>query len=180
MDFWKEAMRGTRGSSHDQHWHPPSTGSRPRWHWRTGLCSSLWARDTRWGGMKHSWRGKATADMPRLILDLTHTSRDRCRVWEVLGWATGSSQDQTHNFGGPWRRFPGDPISQGTPLGPAPGRGGFHCPTASLPSHPSLSSPHLQALKPPSRVPSGPPQTPPPGRRSAQPGFILLSVQGCD
>lgn len=45
---------------------------------------------------------------------------------------------------------------------------------------PSLASPHLQALKPPSWVPSGPPQTPPPGRRSAQPGFVLLSVQGCD
>lgn len=84
----RQARRGTWGSSHDlapsQPWQ--------RVQRRTGLYSSAWARDTRWRGRKHSWRGKAAADMPRLLLDLTHASRALCGVWEVFGWATGSSQ----------------------------------------------------------------------------------------
>lgn len=82
--------------------------------------------------------------MPRLLLDLTHASRGLCRVWEVFGWATGSSQDQSHIFGGLRRRSPRDLILRGHPYTQHQEEGALHCPTVSLPSHPSLTSPHLQ------------------------------------
>lgn len=63
---------------------------------------------------------------------------------------------QNHILGGPQRRSPRDPISQGTPLSPPPGRGGSSLPHSwsSLPPQPYIS--HLQALQPPSWVPSSP------------------------
>lgn len=140
-------------------WHPPSAGrgSRGGWHWRTGLYSSVWARDTRWRGRKHSQRGKAAADMPRLLSDLTHASRGLCWVWEMFGWATGSSQDHNHIFGCPGRRSPRDLISQGTPLSPAAGTGGSslpHSQSSHGPPHPSPPCPHsrLSSLHPGSQA----------------------------
>lgn len=100
-------------------------------------------------------------------------------VWVGHWLLTGS---QPH-FWVPRERVPKRPDLTGdTPKPSSRIRGFFTAPQPIFPRapppQPSMSP--LQALQPPSRVPSGPPQTPPPGRRSAQPGFVLLSVQGCD
>ena len=100
-------------------WQPPSAGSGcgGGQQQRMGLYSSAWARDARRKGRKHSRRGKAAADMPRLLSDLTRTSRDLAGVRGVLTWATGSPRDRKHVLGGTCGGSPRDPVS---PQGTAP------------------------------------------------------------
>lgn len=125
-------------------WHPPRAGSRPRggWHWRTGLQLSL-GEGHQVGREEAQLEREGSCRHAKAAFGFNICQQKSVRGLGGVWVTTGSSQDQNHIFGGPWRRSPRDLILQGTFLSPAPGRRGSSLPhsQSSLPPQPYISPP---------------------------------------